>query len=82
MKHEIGIGKIYNLDAKMEVAKRTIVINEAQKNIILLFANKSINKDGFPVYNINGCEFEIFLHFEDKPYYKEVQEALTETTNQ
>lgn len=83
MKYEIGIGKIYNLDLQTNVVKRTIVISEDQKNIILLFADKTIDKDGHPIYNINGCEFIINLHFiDDKPYYKQIQEELTKTTNQ
>lgn len=74
MKHQICIGKVYNSDMECEVAKRTIFINEAQKNILLLFANRTVDRDGYPIYNINGCEFRIWVCFGDEPYFKQKQE--------
>lgn len=74
MNHEIQIGKMYDMQLHGYIPKRTIVISEEQKSILILFANKSIDKDGYPVYSINGCEFNISLSFSDKPYYKQPHE--------
>jgi hypothetical protein len=78
MKHEVCIGKIYNLDIEMDVPKRKIVINEAQRNILIYFANKRIDENGHPIYTINGCDFEIVMHFEDKPYFYQRHEEMEE----
>lgn len=74
MKYSITIGKMYDIESGFDVPKRTIIISEEQREVILLFANKKIDKDGYPVYEINGCEFNMWADFSDKPYYKQPNE--------
>jgi len=73
MQYEICIGQMYYMENQMHAPKRTIIISEDQRNIIVLFADKSIDKDGYPIYTINGCEFKIQASFEDRPYFKQKQ---------
>jgi hypothetical protein len=72
MNYEICIGKILNLELSVLVPKRTIIINEAQREIVLMFAEKRLDEDGHPIYKINGVEFTIHISFDNGPYYKQL----------
>jgi len=78
MKYEMLIGKVYDISSQSIVPKRRILISEDQRNILVLFSNKRLNKLGYSIYNINGCEFEIQLSFDDKPYFKQKVELENE----
>ncbi len=73
MHNEICIGEQFNLETQMFEAKKTIIINDAQREIILRFAEKRIDKEGSEIYKLNGCEFTIGLHWGDRKFYKERQ---------
>ncbi len=74
MKFEIRIGKIYDIELKFDVPQKIVIISEAQKNILVFVANKRVDEKLNPIYEINGCEFEIGLSFSDLPYYKQAYE--------
>lgn len=74
MNFEICIGKSWNMELKMECPAKVLKISEDQKNILILFAEKKIDKNCNPIYKIGECEFTLTLNFDDKLYYMQKEE--------
>lgn len=64
MNYNICIGSMWNMDTRMNQPAKMLRITEDQKEILLLFAEKRIDKDCNPIYKIGLCEFTIQPDFE------------------
>lgn len=65
MTYNICIGEMWNMDQRMTQPAKMLRITEDQKEIILLFAEKRIDKNCNPIYKIGLCEFTIQPNFEE-----------------
>jgi len=71
MTYNICIGTTWNMDDRIQQPAKMLRITEEQKEIILLFAEKRIDKNCNPIYKIGECEFTI------QPNFKEaIEEAM------
>lgn len=64
MDYFICIGTMWDMDQRAYMPARKFSINESQKEILLMFAEKRIDKDCNPIYKIGLCEFTIQPNFE------------------
>lgn len=64
MDYFICIGTMWDMQERAYTPARKLSINESQKEILLLFAEKRIDKDCNPIYKIGLCEFTIQPNFE------------------
>lgn len=75
MNYFICIGKMWDMELKMEVAAKNLKISEDQKNILVLFAEKRIDEKCNPIYRIGECEFTIVPCFDTNiPYYMQQEQ--------
>jgi hypothetical protein len=80
MNFEICIGKAWNMELKLDGPAKVLKISEDQKNILLLFAEKRIDKNCNPIYKIGECEFTITLSFDyENPYYMQKEKTPPES---
>lgn len=63
MRYLICIGIVYDTAKREYIPARQMSISEEQRDILLLFAEKRIDKECNPVYKIGPCEFTIQLDF-------------------
>lgn len=66
MKYNICIGEMWNMEQRMTQPAKMMSISEEQRDILILFAEKRIDKNCNPVYQIGPCEFTIQPDFELK----------------
>jgi len=59
MTYNICIGEMLNMEQGMTQPAKMMHITEEQKEILLLFAEKRIDKNCNPIYKIGLCEFTI-----------------------
>ena len=63
-KFEIHIGKIYDLESRIEKPKLTIIITREQLAVIEQFADTRKDEDLNTIYRLNQCEFKVMPHFD------------------
>lgn len=64
MKYEIQIGEVFDLGSREQRPKQTVIIDEAQRQLIEAFAHTRKDYELNTIYKINECEFRIIPHFE------------------
>jgi hypothetical protein len=69
MNYEIRIGRAFDIEKNATTAFKTIKISEDQMNILILFAEKSIDKNCDLIYKIGECEFTIGINIDDTPIF-------------
>lgn len=59
MNYCICIGSVYDLNERSNVPAKKMSITKDQMDVLVLFAEKRIDKNCNPIYKIGACEFTI-----------------------
>lgn len=65
MTYNICIGEAWDMEQRATTPAKMMRITEEQRDIVLIFAEKRIDKNCNPVYKIGLCEFTIQPNFEE-----------------
>jgi hypothetical protein len=71
MNYEIRIGIRTSSENLLDEPVRIIVVSEDQRNILIHFAERTLNENGDTWYKIGACKFTISLHFGEEKYFKQ-----------